>query len=128
MFFIMGIDQKMKDLGTISELMICRQCGRYGRYQVYMTYMCLSLFFLPVLKWAKRYYARTVCCGTVYELPKEIGRRIARGEDLTLSEDMLTLVSAGNGGSEWHPTKRCGECGYETNEDFEYCPKCGKRF
>lgn len=24
--------------------------------------------------------------------------------------------------------KRCSSCGYETQEDFEFCPKCGQRF
>ncbi|WP_334292334.1 zinc-ribbon domain-containing protein [Pseudobutyrivibrio xylanivorans] len=24
--------------------------------------------------------------------------------------------------------KRCSNCGYETAEDFDYCPKCGVRF
>lgn len=24
--------------------------------------------------------------------------------------------------------KKCGNCGYEMMEDFEYCPKCGNRF
>ena len=24
--------------------------------------------------------------------------------------------------------KRCSNCGYETKENFDYCPKCGKRF
>ncbi|WP_408633815.1 zinc-ribbon domain-containing protein [Pseudobutyrivibrio xylanivorans] len=24
--------------------------------------------------------------------------------------------------------KRCSNCGYETAEDFDYCPKCGLRF
>ena len=24
--------------------------------------------------------------------------------------------------------KRCRQCGYETTEDFDFCPKCGTRF
>ncbi|MFR4404383.1 MAG: zinc-ribbon domain-containing protein [Agathobacter rectalis] len=23
--------------------------------------------------------------------------------------------------------KRCSNCGYTTTEDFEFCPKCGRR-
>lgn len=130
MFFIMGINQGMKELAYNASLFICGRCGRYGRYQVFMTYTYLSLFFIPVFKWGKRYYAKTSCCGTVYELPQDAGRRLARGEDLTLTPDMLTVVSSGKGGSGYDVSsaKRCANCGYETTEDFEYCPKCGQRF
>ena len=128
MFFIMGINQGMKELSYNAALFICDRCGRYGRYQVCMTYTYLSLFFIPIFKWGKRYYAKTSCCGTVYELPQEAGRRLARGEDVTLTPEMLTMVSAGNAAASWHPSKRCANCGYETTEDFEYCPKCGQRF
>ncbi|MBP3226424.1 MAG: zinc-ribbon domain-containing protein, partial [Methanobrevibacter sp.] len=24
--------------------------------------------------------------------------------------------------------KHCNNCGYETSEDFDFCPKCGMRF
>ncbi len=128
MFFIMGINQGMKELAYNTPLFICGRCGRYGRYQVYMTYTYLSLFFIPIFKWGKRYYAKTSCCGTVYELPQETGRRLARGEDVTLTPEMLTMVSSGSAAAAWHPAKRCANCGYETMEDFEYCPKCGRRF
>lgn len=130
MFFIMGINQGMKELAYNASLFICGRCGRYGRYQVYMKYTYLSLFFIPVFKWGKRYYAKTTCCGTVYELPQDAGRRLARGEDVALTPEMLTVVSSGTGGSGYavNPAKRCANCGYETTEDFEYCPKCGRRF
>jgi len=44
MFFICGINQEQKDLGSFGPY-ICGACGSYGRYQVYITYMCLSLVF-----------------------------------------------------------------------------------
>ena len=53
MFFICGINQEEKELGSFGPY-ICGACGSYGRYQVYITYMCLSLFFIPILKWSKR--------------------------------------------------------------------------
>lgn len=123
----MGINQGMKELAYNTSLFICGRCGRYGRYQMYMTYMCLSLFFIPTLKWNRRYYVKTSCCGTVYEASADIGKRIARGEEITITEDMLTLVSAGNAVPAWQPMKRCAFCGYETKEDFDFCPRCGQR-
>lgn len=128
MFFMMGITDGRKDL-DFNQQIICSQCGRYGRYQVYMTYIVLSLFFIPCFKWNKRYYVQTSCCNTTYELNPEIGKRIARGEDIEILPEHLTRLNRGgynNGYSNSY--KRCSNCGYETTEDFEYCPKCGHEF
>ena len=150
MLFIAGITQGTKELLYQASAFVCSRCGRYGRYQVYMTYMCLSLFFIPVFKWNKKYYAKTTCCQTVYELDKEVGRRLEKGENLEIQPRDLTFVSGSDGGTgswgtdgwgagdqrsdDWDTggwnsrRKRCANCGYETEEDFEFCPKCGRRF
>ncbi|CVI73499.1 hypothetical protein BN3660_03142 [Eubacteriaceae bacterium CHKCI004] len=123
MFFIMGITQGRKDF-NFNQMVICSHCGSYGRYQVYMTYMCLSLFFLPVFKWNKQYYVQMSCCHTLYALDPVIGKRIDRGEDIEILPEHLTEVQTG-----WRSRyKRCGNCGFETQEDYEYCPKCGRKF
>ena len=124
MFFIMGITDGRKDL-NFTQTIICNICGHYGRYNVFMTYTVLSLFFIPCLKWNKHYYVQTSCCGTVYELDPEIGKAIARGEQVEIRPEHLSCV---NQGAYRHNWKQCSRCGYETSEDFEYCPKCGNRF
>ena len=116
----MGITEGRKDLDC-TQLIVCDTCGKYGRYEVFMTYTVLSLFFVPVFKWNRRYYVRTSCCGAVYKLGKETGERIRRGEDVKIDPEDLTPLSVPAG-------KRCVHCGFETQEDFEYCPKCGNRF
>ncbi len=123
MFFIMGINQGRKDFQN-DQLVICEHCGSYGRYQVFMTYMCLSLFFIPCFKWNRQYYVRTTCCNTVYALDPEVGKRIARGENIEILPRNLTQIQAGCKSR----IKTCENCGFETQEDFEFCPKCGKRF
>lgn len=128
MFFIMGINQGTKEIPYSGALIICDKCGRYGRYQIFMTYMCLSLFFIPMFKWNRKYYVKTSCCGTVYELDPQAGKRIARGEPLAITPDLLTLVNTGHDRASWETVKRCAGCGYETSEDFEYCPRCGRKF
>ncbi|MBR4706718.1 MAG: zinc ribbon domain-containing protein [Pseudobutyrivibrio sp.] len=122
MFFIMGITDGRKDF-DFTQTVICDNCGKYGRYQVFVLYTVLSLFFIPTFKWNKRYYVQMSCCGTVYELDSEIGKRIASGEDLQIKPEDLNKVSQGRGF-----VKRCNNCGYETSEDFDFCPKCGTRF
>ena len=125
MFFMMGITSGCKELG-VNQMMICNRCGKYGRYTVFMTYTVLSLFFIPCFKWNKKYYVKTSCCGTVYQLNKEIGRRIERGETIEItSEDMGPTDGYAISYSQ---IKRCENCGFSTDEDFEYCPKCGRKF
>ncbi len=121
MLFIMGITQGRKDF-DINQLMTCSLCGAYGSFRAFMTYTVLSLFFIPTLKWGKRYYVETTCCHSIYELDPEVGKRIARGEEVQIRQDDLTRVT--NGG---RFAKTCRNCGYTTDEDFEYCPKCGSR-
>lgn len=129
MFFVGGISQGTKELLYQAVMFVCDRCGRYGRYQVYMTYTYLSLFFIPVFKWNRKYYAKSNCCGTVYELNPEIGARIAKGEDLQIRPEHLTLVSDGHKEPAWQvEAKKCRNCGYETKENFDFCPKCGTRF
>lgn len=123
MLFIMGINQGRKDF-TYDRVVICDRCGAYGRYQVFMTYMYVSLFFIPVFKWKKEYYVQSTCCGTVYALDPEVGRKIAAGKDPEILSQHLTMVQPGYRGG----YRRCSQCGYETREDFEFCPKCGRRF
>ena len=123
MFFVMGITDGRKDL-DFTQTVICDNCGKYGRYQVFMLYTVLSLFFIPTFKWNKRYYVQMSCCGTVYELNPEIGRRIAAGEDLQIRSQDMTKVNQGRS----YGLKHCNNCGYETTEDFDYCPKCGIHF
>jgi len=122
MFFVMGINDGHKEL-EFSQMIICDLCGAYGRFQVYMTYTVLSLFFIPCFKWNRRYYVRTSCCGAVYELDALIGAQISRGEQVEIQPAHLHLVRSGEKGA-----RKCSACGYSTNEDFAFCPKCGREF
>jgi len=124
MFFMMGITDGRKQL-DFTQTVICSVCGKYGRYQVFMTYTVLSLFFIPCLKWNRHYYVQMSCCNTLYELDPEIGKAIARGEQVEILSQHLTMVQQGTSG---YGHRHCDHCGYETTEDFEYCPKCGNRF
>lgn len=120
MFFIAGVSNKEVKL-DFNQTIICSKCAKYGRYEVLMEYMYLSLFFIPVFKWNKKFYVVSTCCGSTYLLHKEAGERIYKGENVTLSEDDLQIINQGK----FYHSKRCANCGYETVEDFQYCPKCG---
>ena len=119
MFFMIGVTDGRKDL-EYSRMVVCDACGAYGRYRVFMTYMSLLLFFIPVFKWNKKFYVESSCCGSLFQLNEEIGRRIAAGEDVEILPEHLTPVHG-------RTSKRCA-CGYTTMEDFGFCPKCGRKF
>ncbi len=89
MFFIMGINTRRKEL-TCEEPVVCAGCGQYTRYVIYMTYTVLSLFFIPVLKWNRKYYVTTRCCKRTYALDPEIGRKLAHGDPVPILPQHLT--------------------------------------
>jgi len=121
MFFMMGITDERREL-DFAQMTVCKACGAYGRYRVFMTCTLLSLFFIPCLKWNKKYFVQSSCCGALYELSGEAGVRIARGEDVQIRPEDLTPLRAGCA------VRRCASCGYATDQDFDFCPKCGRRF
>ena len=122
MFFAIGINDKEEQLEYEEGLMNCEACGSYGRYNVFMICTVFYFFFIPLFRWNYRYFVETSCCHTVYQLNDEVGMAIENGERIIIRPKDLTLIRKGNG------SKVCSRCGYTTNEDFEYCPKCGKRF
>lgn len=131
MFLIIGIEEGRKEFEYIRNT-ICQSCGRFGRYIVFMTFTSLLLFFIPCFKWNKQYYVQMSCCGKLYKLNPEVGKRIAKGEDVEIRPEDLEPV--GGGWPNYHNSsaetvkKRCFYCGFETEEDFDYCPKCGRKF
>lgn len=118
MFFICGIDTRDKALGYARQL-VCPCCGRLGRFEVYVMYTCLSLFFVPLFKWGRRYYARASCCGAVCEIDSALGRRIEHGEPVELTAADLRPTGA-------HTPRRCPSCGAQVDEGFHFCPHCGR--
>lgn len=121
MFFIMGITDGQKQF-DFTQTILCGGCGGYGRYEVFMTYTVLTLFFIPVFRWNRQYFVRTTCCNRLYRLDPEVGKRIARGENVQIDQQDLQPVNQGYG-----RYKMCRACGFTTTEDYVYCPKCGRR-
>ena len=120
MFFIFGMSNDKKLL-HISDVEIHDHCGRFGRHEVFMTYDYFSLFFIPVFKWNKKYFVVYNCCGKVYSLPKDIGEDIERNGNPNFTERDLIYDDEGE-----VPPNICTYCGYITEDDYTYCPNCGK--
>lgn len=121
-FFIMGINQGQKSL-DFRQNTVCPCCSRYSAIEVFVTYTVLTLFFIPTFRWNRRYFVKTACCGMVCELDKETGRKIEKGERAEIDVSSLRFEKSHGGGA-----KTCRNCGYRTDDDFAYCPRCGVRF
>ena len=118
MFFIMGIYDKEYPL-AFDQMVVCPFCGRYTRVQVVMVCIVFSVFFIPLIKFNRRYQVRFGCCQSAAALSAELGRQIEKGTLKHLSEqDLPRPAIAGR--------KVCTSCGFSTTEAFDYCPKCGR--
>lgn len=123
MFLIAGITQKQEKL-DLNKVKTCLVCGQNTHFNAYMEYQTLSIFFIPTIKWNKKYYLTTSCCGSVFQIPDDIGRDIEKGDQVVFyDDDLIPIFKNTNKAQE----KKCIHCGFSTKEDYTYCPKCGKR-
>lgn len=121
MIFISGVSNKEEEL-NYSRQMICSNCGSYDRFQGYTSYMRLSVFFISIFKWKRRYYLKSRCCFTIFGIPKEIGRDIEKGYEPNIREEDLFIIKKGK-----KPNKKCDRCRIELDGEFSYCPNCGEK-
>jgi hypothetical protein len=123
MFFIAGISQKREDLDYYEPIM-CSCCIKYGRYEAYIEYSVFSLFFIPLFRFNKKYYARTTCCNSLYLITnKEKGLMMERGQghNVFLKDKDLKLIYKGI------CENTCPNCGSQVSEEHKYCPNCGNK-
>lgn len=121
MFLIMGVSPGEKQL-DFRQTIICDHCGSYGRLEVVVTFMAFSLLFIPLFRWRKRYFVITTCCHGRSEIGKELGRAIAKGEVQSIDPATIRFTN------EVNKLKHCQSCGFHTEQDFRFCPKCGSPF
>ena len=121
MFFIgiFGVQNKSKTIETKPNV-ICSLCGAYGRYEVIKTYNYFHIFFIPVWKWNVRYFIKTRCCEKVYEIEKDMGVRIERGESVVIGREHIHY-------GEQEVIDLCPNCSAQLDPAFIYCPHCGTR-
>lgn len=118
MFFIMGADSDIKQAGTINNV-ICPCCGAYTHMEVFLLSNKITLFFIPVFSWNKRYIAKPACCEAVFDLNKIKGDKIKNGENVTIEPQDLAHTRA------YGEYLVCPNCHQSLNPEFDYCPKCG---
>lgn len=120
MFFIGGIMDGKKLFSHFRQVVTCGNCGQYAAFEAFMTYTYFMFFFIPLFKWNRHYFVRSTCCGSVWEIPREKGEAIARGEEIALTNDDLTPTMYGR------RARVCPACGTVVEGTFKFCPHCGK--
>ena len=119
MFFIGGVGQKQEYL-KFFQLVECKCCHQLSSIKIIMVYSYFSFFFIPLFKWNKQYFVECENCKSYAPLDKEIGREIEKGIRTTIDANMLYFQKQNR-------IKQCSNCGYMTQENFDYCPKCGNK-
>ena len=95
MIFIGGVSHGSAFL-PYTKSILCRFCQSRTECQVIMTYYYFSFFFVPLFKWHRRYFVKTNCCETVYELNPALGKAIARGEMPDITGSDLRMIKEGH--------------------------------
>ncbi len=118
-FFISGIQDKSKELGVTASL-ICPACSTYTSMAVSVLYRVLHIFFIPVFRWDRRYFASAPCCGAVFEVDPEDGRAFETGE--RRSVDPQHMRRTGNFGR----PGVCAFCEEPLVPGALFCHRCGR--
>lgn len=129
MFFIgiFGIESGQKEIKTLSNIP-CKVCNVNTTAQLIKTFSLFQFFFIPIFKWNERYYIKCNRCGTIYEIPKEKGKRIENGETLDITYWDLSEIDNGYSNKYYYSPKNiCPSCGKAIEGDYKYCPYCGTK-
>lgn len=124
MFFlgIFGIETRKKELRSIQNV-VCKSCGMFTVYILIKTYNVFHFFFIPFFKWGEKYYVKSRCCGTIYEIPFDAGKRLEQGENMSF--DNMEMREVYSGSSSEGRNIHCEACGRIIDSSFTYCPYCG---
>lgn len=122
MFFvgIFGIESKEKKIKELSNI-FCKACNKEEIGQLIKTYSYFHIFFIPIFRWNEIYYVLCNNCSTVYEIAKEKGKKIERGEEINITYWDLREINRGNS------IRTCNSCNHKVEDRFLYCPYCGNR-
>jgi hypothetical protein len=123
MFFIAGINSKSEQLDYYEPIM-CSACTKYGRFEAFVEYRELSLFFIPIFRFGKKYYARTTCCNSLYLITNKekcLMMERGHGHNVFLKDKDLMLIQKGSAG------RTCPNCHNQVSQEHNYCPNCGTK-
>lgn len=122
MFLIMGSYPRERILPYSYNKLRVHSCGKYNKIEIIMRYYVFSIFFIPLIKFSKKYYIKFNCCNEIYELDSDIGKSIEKGENIDIDIDKFSYQDKVY--SDYKLVKTCPNCNRAVDEDFIYCPYC----
>ena len=128
MFFIgiFGIQNKEKEIKYLNNIS-CSNCNDESTAKLIKTYNFFHFFFIPLFKWNEKYYVICSNCSTVFEIPRDKGKRIENGEDVEITYWDLKNAETGYYNNSYTAGNRCSYCGNTVESHFQFCPYCGRR-
>lgn len=128
MFFfgIFGISNKEKELRDINNV-VCKKCRTMTTYKLIKVYNFFHIFFIPIIRWGQRYYLKSRCCNTIFEINPDLGGRLEQGEDVYIEDKDMTEVYSDYERKFYNEEVVCLACKNKVNTSFTYCPHCGER-
>jgi predicted RNA-binding Zn-ribbon protein involved in translation (DUF1610 family) len=112
----MGVDQKQKIIKEY-ETFPCPNCKDDPSGRLVKVYNYLHVFFVPLFKWKVKYVMVCQACRHGFEVSKEKGESVERGESDLTYWDLKPLQPL---------QKKCMACGANLNPDHNFCPICGQ--
>lgn len=129
MFFfgILGISSKEKELRDINNI-ICKKCSSMTTYKLIKVYNVFHIFFIPIIRWGEKYYLKSRCCGTIFEVSKELCKRLETEKDINIKDENINEVYSGCEEEFYNQYQiTCNKCGNRADSSFKYCPYCGEK-
>ena len=78
------VDNKEKEIKILNNF-CCKNCNESSEAKLIKTYSFFHFFFLPLFKWNEKYYVICNGCNSIFNIDKEKGKAIERGEKSEIS-------------------------------------------
>ncbi|WP_300348507.1 zinc ribbon domain-containing protein [Clostridium sp.] len=126
MFFIgiFGIENKQKEIKKLENIE-CSNCEVKTRGALIKSYEYFHIFFIPIFKWNEKYFVMCKRCNSVYEVSKEKGKLLEKGENIDVRAEDMVLLKKGKSYGRKALKKYCPNCGEVLDGEYKYCPYCG---
>jgi hypothetical protein len=117
---IFGIKELQKKIATLNNV-VCPACQALTRSEIFRSDSCFHIFFIPLIKWNTRYYAKAACCSSVFEIDATQARQLEEGQITEIKPEYLHPLNSRL------PYQICSSCQARVESGFSFCPYCGRK-